>query len=78
MNNVTGGILLLVLGAGFIVLGTSEKAKRIFNIATESELNKYQSPKIVDEPEEPIENVSGGETRNNFGFVGDAGSSYVG
>lgn len=85
-NNVTGGIILFLVGAGIIAMGTTEKGKQILAIITgETTTGELpEKPGLNGEeyyysgsPKDPDYKAPPG-TSNLFGFNGERGGSYAG
>jgi hypothetical protein len=85
-NNVTGGVILFLVGAGIIAMGTTAKGKQILAIitggATTGELP--EKPGLNGEeyyfsgtPTDPDYKSPSG-TSNMFGFIGERGAKNAG
>lgn len=90
-GNVTGGIILLVLGAVIIAMGVSEKGKRIFNVLIDGQGSFFgngsntpndegqEGDSFSGHPSDPdYVNPNPGVSASAGAFVGEKGAVAVG
>lgn len=89
-SNVTGGIILFILGAVIISMGVSEKGKRIFNVLTDGAGSVFGDKTPNDLETKPGDKFGGhsgdpdykspapGQSASAGAYVGEKGAAYVG
>lgn len=82
-GNVTGGIVLFLVGAVIIAMGVSDKGKEIFNIlmngssGTSTSKDEYPETGLGDGEEQLIDSPVKETSNGYFGFAGEKGADIL-
>lgn len=79
-NNVTGGIVLMLLAAAIISVGVSDKGKQIWAILKGSTSDPSEAFKPNDPVQKYENNIAGEKEKpagTDYGFAGEKGAANV-